>query len=152
MSAEVEKPAPRSPRGLILFALVALGGILGGLARTGVLALAGPDLADAGLTAINVLGSGLLGLLVGAASPKAGAWLRPFAGTGVLGGFTTFSAAIATSAQLATGSGPGAAVGYLALSLASSVLAAGLGLTLGMRLARGGSRARATPGSTGGHP
>jgi len=113
--------------------------MLGGLARTGVLEVAGPDLGAHGLAFINILGSGLLGVLVGAATPGAAAWLRPFLGTGLLGGFTTYSAAMAAVTLLADGSGWPAAAAYLAASLLASVLAAGGGLVLGSRLARAGS-------------
>lgn len=114
--------------------------MLGGLARTAVLELAGPEASTTALAAVNVLGSGLLGLLVGAARPHLAAWLRPFAGTGILGGFTTYSAAMAAVATLASGSGALAAAGYLAGNLAASVLAAALGLALGLRLARRGAK------------
>lgn len=142
-------PEPACPRAtLTLVALVALGGTLGGLARTGVLELAGPELSTTALAGINVLGSGLLGLLVGGARPHVAAWLRPFAGTGILGGFTTYSAAMAAVSALASDAGVLPAAGYLAGSLAGSVLAAALGLALGLRLSRrrgGASRTQVGP-------
>lgn len=131
--------APDSPRPratLTLLALVVLGGTLGGLARTGVLELTGAESSTTALLGVNVLGSGLLGLLVGAARPHVAAWLRPFAGTGILGGFTTYSAAMAAVESIGAGSGALPAAGYLTGSLAGSVLAAALGLGLGLRLAR----------------
>ncbi|NLF03944.1 MAG: CrcB family protein [Actinomycetales bacterium] len=140
-TAPGESGTPGAPGALTLFALVALGGMLGGLARTGALELAGPDLGASALAAVNVLGSGLLGLLVGTATPRVATWLRPFAGTGILGGFTTYSAAMATLAQLEADNGWASAAGYLALSLAGCVLAAAAGLALGLRVARGGGSA-----------
>lgn len=106
-----------------------------------MLELAGDAGSAASLLAINVLGSGLLGVLVGAI-PDRRAWLRPFAGTGVLGGFTTFSAAIATTVGLADDGALLAPVGYLTVSLLASVLAAGVGLALGETVRR---RRRGTP-------
>jgi fluoride exporter len=95
------------------------------------------------LLAVNALGSLLLGVAV-AALADARAWLRHGLGAGVLGGFTTFSAvAVASVTASAAGDGwpslvpalPGIAlaVGMLVASLA----AAGAGLALGRRIARG---------------
>jgi len=150
VTAEPTPPGPAAPGSLALFALVALGGLLGGLARTGALELAGSDLGTPALLGVNVLGSGLLGLLVGAATPRVARWLRPFAGTGVLGGFTTYSAAMAMVAQLEAGGGWASAAGYLALSLAGCVLAAGLGLGLGVRVSRASRGAGVAGVSDGG--
>lgn len=109
--------------------------MLGALARLGLLELAGPDRATATLLAINVVGSGLLGILVGSVTGRH-PWLRPFAGTGVLGGFTTYSAAVAATVELADGaSWLGPAI-YLAGGILVSVLAAAAGLALGESLRR----------------
>ncbi len=75
--------------------LVALGGALGAIAREG-LVLAASGWSDLTIPVINVVGSFALGLLVGALArvgdgPRAQA-IRLFLGTGVLGGFTTYSA------------------------------------------------------------
>lgn len=75
--------------------LVALGGALGTAAREG-LAVAAPGWSDLTVPVINVAGSFALGLLVGALArcgdgPRTQA-VRLFLGTGVLGGFTTYSA------------------------------------------------------------
>ena len=115
-------------------ARVGAGGLLGGLARHGLLALAGPGAHALALLAVNVVGSGLLGLLVGAATGRRG-WVRPFAGTGVLGGFTTYSAAMAATVEL-SGSGLVAPAGYLLASLLASVLAAAAGHLAGERVRR----------------
>jgi CrcB protein len=105
-----------------LLALVSLGGVLGSLARYG-LATAAPGLTTT--LAINVAGSFALGLLV--ARRPDGRWSRPFLGTGVLGGFTTFStfAVQAVDASLPAGSA------YVAGTLALGVGAAALGLRVG---------------------
>ncbi|MFD1511133.1 fluoride efflux transporter CrcB [Lacimonas salitolerans] len=74
---------------------VALGGGLGALARylTGVAALRvmGPGF-PWGTLAVNVLGAFAMGMLVVALAQKDATRLAPFLMTGVLGGFTTFSA------------------------------------------------------------
>jgi CrcB protein len=77
--------------------LVALGGAAGAVARYlvggPVLRLMGPDW-PYGTFAINVVGSFLMGVLAGwlAFRVDGGANWRLLLGTGVLGGFTTFSA------------------------------------------------------------
>ncbi|NJQ03549.1 CrcB family protein [Streptomyces sp. PLAI1-29] len=78
-------------------AVVAVGGALGGCARYG-LTLAWPVARDAGpwpVLAVNAAGSALIGVVMVLLAERPGAdrrpLLRPFLGTGVLGGFTTFS-------------------------------------------------------------
>lgn len=76
------------------FLLVFLGSGLGGMARHGV-GLAAVRLGQGfpfGTLAINILGSALMGVLVGWYALRGGSQpLRLFLATGVLGGFTTFS-------------------------------------------------------------
>jgi CrcB protein len=73
--------------------VVALGGIIGSLARYG-LAEAFPrghsEFPWATFT-INVLGCFAIGVLLARLTPRSHLLLRPFLGTGILGGFTTFS-------------------------------------------------------------
>lgn len=125
--------ARQSPGPITLVALVALGGTLGGLTRFVLLELAGAASSASVLVAVNVLGSGLLGLLVGMTTARHAA-LRHGVGTGFLGGFTTFSAAVATSSEVVS-THLGAAVSHVALTLVASVAAAGLGVFAGERLA-----------------
>ena len=79
------------------FGLVALGGALGAgcrhLVNLAALRLFGPAFPVGTLT-VNVLGGLLMGMLVGwfALRASGGGGLRLFLATGVLGGFTTFSA------------------------------------------------------------
>lgn len=81
--------------------LVGVGGMLGTLARFGVGNLISPSWA-ATLT-VNLLGAFLMGLLVGAIATRGGtdsprrSAVNALAGTGFLGGFTTYSA-LATDA------------------------------------------------------
>lgn len=76
------------------FLLVFLGSGLGGMARHGV-GLAAVRIGQGfpfGTLAINILGSTLMGVLVGWYAMRSGSQpLRLFLATGVLGGFTTFS-------------------------------------------------------------
>ncbi|WID97340.1 fluoride efflux transporter CrcB [Bosea vestrisii] len=80
-------------------ALVFLGAGIGGVLRHGVnvvsLKWLGPSF-PFGTMAINILGSGVMGLVAGFLAFKAGeGWTqnaRLFLATGILGGFTTFSA------------------------------------------------------------
>jgi CrcB protein len=84
---------------LASYLAVAVGGALGSMARfwmTGVMtALTGPRY-PWGTLLINVLGSGVIGLVAGIALTPERVWLHPnlriFLMTGVCGGFTTFSA------------------------------------------------------------
>ena len=86
---------------------VAAGGVIGALARHGA-GVALPTAAGAfPLTtfAVNVVGCALMGALVAALARTPGAHplLRPFLGTGVLGGFTTFSAFAVETVELLSG-------------------------------------------------
>ncbi len=76
--------------------LVALGGALGTIAREGVAAAGAGGWQEFTVPVINVVGSFALGLLLGLLArfrdgPRIQA-VRLFAGTGLLGGFTTYSA------------------------------------------------------------
>lgn len=115
--------------------LVALGGTLGTAARLG-LALLVPDQAGFPLAVLlaNVLGALLIGVV--AARLPASAELRLLLGTGVLGGFTTYSAFMTGTLAL-WASAPLLAAAYAAGSLVVGLFAAAVGLRLG-RPRRGG--------------
>lgn len=84
-----------------------------------------------GTFVVNVTGSFALGLLVASAAPTA---VASVIGTGLLGGYTTFSAASVEAVALARRVGPRAvttAVAHAAAMLAACLLAASLGLLLG---------------------
>ncbi len=74
---------------------VALGGAIGASARyltnTGVIRMLGHGF-PAGTMVVNIVGSLLMGALTVVLARKGGLHLAPFLMTGVLGGFTTFSA------------------------------------------------------------
>ena len=88
-----------------------------------------------GTLTVNVLGSFLLGLLVGAVAARAA---DPVAaqvlGTGFCGGFTTFGTASLDAARLGLDRRPGLAVVCVLAHLAGAVAAALIGLTLGASL------------------
>ncbi|MFE7196910.1 fluoride efflux transporter FluC [Microbacterium oxydans] len=117
--------------------LVAAGGTVGTAARLGL----GLMLPDAGgfpvaVLVANVVGALLIGLL--AARLPATAELRLALGTGVLGGFTTYSAFMTGTLSLWADT-PVIAVAYAVGSLALGLAAAALGLRLGRPRAGGAS-------------
>ena len=109
---------------------VAVGGILGVLARYGVGRVsAHHDWLIWSTVGINVLGSFLLGLLV------AEQWfsrdVREGIGVGFLGGFTTFSTFSVQAVLEADAGEPGKALLYVFASVAGGLLAATAGYSLG---------------------
>jgi CrcB protein len=119
-----------------LLALVLLGGALGTAAREG-LVLSLPTLGSFPLPIflINVVGAFALGALLGRAgdgeSPARRALaIRLFAGTGFLGGFTTYSA-LATGTDLLLRAGDvGLGILYAAGSILLGLVAAGAGIAV----------------------
>ena len=115
--------------------MVAAGGALGASMRFLVghwaLRLLGPGF-PWGTLAVNVLGSFAMGVLAVMLMERAGAWARfaPFALTGVLGGFTTFSAFSLDVLSLIERGKPGLAMVYVGASVAVSIGALWLGLTV----------------------
>lgn len=111
---------------------VALGGAAGSVARYGVTraaAAVSPGF-PLGTLIVNVAGSLAMGVLAAALLPRAGAQ-APLLMTGLLGGFTTFSAFSLDAVTLWTRGAQGLAVGYVAASVALSLAALALGLSLG---------------------
>lgn len=121
----------------VALVLVVLGGALGVAARSAVvvpLSTASHPLVVPTVTlGINVLGSLLLGMVVGGLDGRMPR-LRLFLGTGVLGGFTTYSA---FAVQVVTTSSAAPLVGALLalVSVFAGVVAAAAGLVAGRRLA-----------------
>jgi CrcB protein len=120
--------------------LVFLGAGLGGTARYGINVFAA-RLSDSasfvGTVGINVLGCLLIGLLAAnlATSADPPEPMRLLLGTGVLGGFTTFSAFSLDAATLWQRGQPTAAAAYVLASVVLSLLAFLLGHGLGRQLA-----------------
>jgi len=114
-------------------AVVAAGGAAGALARWAVVATWPTATGGAGwgTLAVNLAGCFLLGVLAARAEP--GSLLRLGLGTGVLGGFTTFSTLmVETDRGIAEGR-PGVALALLAVSLVGGVGLAALGERVGAR-------------------
>jgi CrcB protein len=114
--------------------LVAVGGVLGVMARYGItratLHTEGLIWATAG---INLAGSFLLGLLV------AESWfsrdVREAIGVGFLGGFTTYSTFSAQIVLEVDGGRTGTALAYLLVSVVGGIAAAAAGYALGRAFA-----------------
>jgi CrcB protein len=119
--------------------LVFLGGGIGAAARHGVNIAAARTVGTNfpyGTLTVNVVGSFVMGLLAAWFAFKADpGWTqhtRLFLTTGILGGFTTFSAFSLDTALLWERGALGPAVGYVVLSVGLSVL----GLVAGLALVR----------------
>lgn len=121
---------------------VAIGGAFGSLGRWGMSLWSGTADFPAGTLVANLVGCFLLGmvLVVGEVFGRRGghhhghppAWVRlwrPFMATGVLGGFTTFSALVVEVHELDAAVG----VGYLILSLGAGIGCYALGNGLARR-------------------
>lgn len=119
----------------VTFLQVALGGALGAVARFGLgLALARPNGAfPVGVMAANVIGSFAMGLIFAYLGQKTLPHWAPFLMTGLLGGFTTFSAFSLEAYKLFEQGAPGQAAAYIGLSVGLSLLA----LVAGIMVVRG---------------
>jgi CrcB protein len=120
--------------------VVALGGAAGALARWGV-GLGLPHTAGTwpwATVTVNLTGCLAIGVLLAVLMARAPghSWLRPFLATGVLGGYTTFSAFAVDAVQLADAGRWPVAVGYLLVSVVGGLAAVVLGLRVGRRVAR----------------
>ena len=123
--------------GSVVWAAVACGGALGAIARFGVSKAAlhwlGPNFPWGTLT-VNLIGSFAMGALIiwlARHEPHSPA-LRAFLAVGVLGAFTTFSTFALDAMVLIERKAHLAAGGYVAASVALSIL----GLALGMMIVR----------------
>ncbi len=119
---------------MIHLALVALGGAIGAgcrhLVNLGSLRMFGPNYPVGTLT-VNVVGGLLMGLLAGYFALKyeaGGQGLRLFLATGILGGFTTFSAFSLDAMLLWERGDVVAALAYVLLSVILSIAALAAGL------------------------
>ncbi|WP_051819154.1 fluoride efflux transporter CrcB [Streptomyces sp. NRRL S-920] len=112
-----------------IVAAVAVGGGIGASARYGVSLLwpvAAHDFPWATL-AVNALGCAVIGVFMVLITHvwAAHRLVRPFFGTGVLGGFTTFSTYAVDIERLASGGHARTALAYLALTLLVALAAVG---------------------------
>ncbi|MDG1167925.1 MAG: fluoride efflux transporter CrcB [Sulfitobacter sp.] len=117
--------------------LVALGGAIGATLRfvsgLAVLRLVGITEFPLAIIMVNVIGSFAMGVFVVAAAQKGLTHFSPFVMTGVLGGFTTFSAFSLETVTLMERGAYAAAALYVSASVIVSIAA----LMLGLWLARG---------------
>lgn len=117
--------------------LVALGGALGASLRflfgVGLLRLVGITALPLPILVVNIIGSFLMGIFVVAAAQRGLTPLSPFVMTGLLGGFTTFSAFSLEAVTLIERGQIGTAAIYICASVVGSIVA----LMLGLWLARG---------------
>ena len=117
---------------------VALGGAIGAVARALVdqAAFRTGIAAEYGTLAVNLIGSLLAGVLITAIVERSliSAELRPLLVTGLLGGFTTFSAlSVQLSRQLTSGDYASGAL-YAVASVVLGVACAALGAAVGRAL------------------
>jgi CrcB protein len=121
---------------------VGFGAALGGMARLAitqlVVARAGVANAFYATLFINVTGSFLIGVVAGLAQSIPGfpPVLRLFLATGIIGGYTTFSAFSLEALSLGTAGSLATAIGYAIGSVVLGIAAAFAGLATGRVLAR----------------
>jgi CrcB protein len=115
---------------------VAIGGAIGSVLRyltnVGAMRLIGPGF-PWGTVFVNIVGSFVMGVIVIVLAEKGGMRLAPLLMTGVLGGFTTFSAFSLDTFTIFERGEPALAAAYLAGSVTLSLLA----LVAGIYLTRG---------------
>ncbi len=117
--------------------LVAIGGAIGAslryLSGVAMLRWTGPSEFPLAILTVNILGSFLMGVFVIVAANRGLTHLSPLVMTGLLGGFTTFSAfSLETVTLMQRGQ-----IGLSGLYVVLSVLLSVLGLMMGLWLARG---------------
>lgn len=128
---------PDRPQMFSTMLLVAFGGAIGAALRylsgVALFRMTGPLDFPIAIIAVNVIGSFLMGVFVVAAAQRGLTHLSPFVMTGLLGGFTTFSAFSLETVRLMERGDYGFASLYVAVSVGFSVA----GLMVGMWCARG---------------
>ncbi len=118
---------------MVRFVLVVLGGAFGTAARYGIgllLAARAPDGFPAGTFAVNVLGCLLMGVLMqtSVSTSLLSATTRIALTTGIMGGFTTYSAFNYETSRMISQGHTGRAAVYVGLTLAVCGLAGWLGM------------------------
>lgn len=115
-------------------AAVAAGGVLGALGRYGAgLGLGG---GWAATLLVNATGCLLIGVLAAAVDEARRPVARAFLGTGVLGGYTTFSAYAVDVVRLLSDGRPALALGLLAVTPLVAVAAVAAGAAVTSRVLR----------------
>ncbi|MGR3874482.1 fluoride efflux transporter CrcB [Streptomyces graminifolii] len=132
-----QAPRPSVWQGPVV-AVVALGGAIGAVARYAA-SLWWPA-RDGGFPwttfGINVVGCAVIGVFMVVITDvwAAHRLVRPFFGTGVLGGFTTFSTYAVDTQKLVDAGHPRTALAYLAATLFAALAAVWLGVTAARRV------------------
>jgi CrcB protein len=139
----VPRPSPWHGQGRVV-AAVALGGAAGAAARHAA-ALLWPTAEGAfpwTTLAVNVTGCAVIGVFMAVLGQATAAHplLRPFFGTGVLGGFTTFSTYAVDVRSLLDGGGAVAGLGALVLTPVAALAAAWAGAASARRMITSGRR------------
>jgi fluoride exporter len=118
---------------------VALGGAIGAVLRyatgVGLVRLFGQTSFPIGVLTVNVVGSFALGVFVGLAAQRGLTHISPFVVTGILGGFTTFSAFSLEAVTLWERGALGLAALYVTANVVLSIAALFAGLALSRSLA-----------------
>lgn len=109
-------------------AVVAVGGAIGASARYGASLIwaTAPGTFPTTTLLVNVVGCAVMGVLMVILTEvrtSSHRLLRPFFGTGVLGGFTTFSTYAVDIERLVAGGHAGTGLAYLALTLLAALAA-----------------------------
>nr|WP_232792696.1 CrcB family protein [Actinacidiphila yeochonensis] len=133
-----EQRAETSPSPAPVLAVIAVGGVIGSCARYGA-GLLWPTAAGAfpwTTLGINVVGCSVIGVLMVVITEVVTPHrlVRPFFGTGVLGGFTTFSTYANDVRGLIDGGNPRTGLAYMALTLLAALAGVWLAATATRRL------------------
>ncbi|MGW4895629.1 fluoride efflux transporter CrcB [Kitasatospora sp. NPDC004240] len=150
LPAQEAPPAARRPPVLRgqgpVVAVVAAGGAIGAVARygAGLLRPEAPGAFPWTTFAVNAVGCALIGVLLVAVTEgrPAHPLVRPFLGTGVLGGFTTFSTYAVDIRRLLVEGRPGPGLAYLGGTLLAAMFAVWAAAGLTRRLLLGGPGGR----------
>ncbi|MFF0183623.1 fluoride efflux transporter CrcB [Streptomyces sp. NPDC005244] len=130
--APARRASPWHGQGPVV-AVVALGGAIGATARYGAGELWPASVGTFPWTTftVNVVGCAAIGVLMVLITDvwAAHRLVRPFLGTGVLGGFTTFSTYAVDIQKLIDDGHPGIGLGYLAATLFAALSAVWLAVT-----------------------
>ena len=142
MSVDPDLPAPGPhPSPLLAAAVVGIGGAIGALARAGLAELwpHHPDQWPWSTLVTNATGAALLGVLLAVLVHRypRDRFVRPLLGTGLLGGYTTFSTLSVDAVQLVRFDRPALALAYVAASIAAILAGCLLGLVLARRAPAG---------------
>jgi fluoride exporter len=119
------------------YLLIAIGSGLGGVARhwlSGVIATRVASVFPWGTFIVNVLGSALIGFVLGASDVRISPATRQFLTVGILGGFTTFSAFSAQTMQLFQHGKAGVALAYALASVVLCVCGCCIGWAIGDKM------------------